>query len=470
MLFVIVVVLLVAAVWLWKFKPWIAEPPSLEPPEFARQMNELLGASEASNQNSAAVQQAIAAIKADVSDAESKAIEDADPQAVNSDDFPGNAVELVLREPPRGVAAARAFAKQLEDSHRFTVLCGVLAAGAAIEPWNPDVPVSDQLGDRITNGGERSVALWLLARMRLAAIDGQPDRSIESFEALVRLSRNRLNRLLLIDVLMGAAQAQRATEELRLEVLEHMLGEPQLARADQVLAESYPDWEKLCTYSERLLRGEGLYWLASSRTALDDSEVPNTKENRRKSYEASVKWEAELRSVLCAEPLRPNPKDPPSLDEALSEVIQPSGDLTKSIAASNSMVMNAAHGIRRMVAVVQGTRVMIAIERARLRAGVLPRTLDDIPPDLRGEPTVQFTAIRYVPQADGRYNLYAFGPDGVDNAGKINESFLGDTRAGSDILLSETRREVTERQEQMDREADPTFSAPETPPTPPPDE
>jgi len=120
------------------------------------------------------------------------------------------------------------------------------------------------------------------------------------------------------------------------------------------------------------------------------------------------------------------------------------------------------------------TLVILAVERDRLRSGVLPQSLKDIPPALlpsRVEDTWTHTPVMYrrVPEhsavAPRGYIVYTVGPDGVDQSGHIaDEAFPTlDQMPGVDWVFTASPRVSTPPGSSSPSRPDPTTIPATTP-------
>ncbi len=436
-------------------QPWVRDVTAISSQEFADEMNALTGPQAPDTSSRAArMIDALTRIHTISRDLDKEVMEREDFNIMKEgDELPSSSLMLVLEGPPRQVPQARACVARFESTGLFAELEALSQTPPLPLPWLPDTPIPQQLTDHIfASGRTRAATRALIARMRLADLDQDWDRSTRSARAALWLGTSIDLHPVLIDVLAGARLRAGVLEELRCQILEHM-PEQSLAACESMLAALSFDQPAWLARIDRVARGEGLFSNATAKETLESSPKLNTRVNRRRAHDDFELALADFRAAAALPPDQPIVSADLDVDRMVDMAQNGSESIEEAIEQSRRAVFQTARVLRAERVAVSALRALVAIERHRLRHHALPATLDALDPAAILTPPPSFQTIVYRPAPNGTFVLYAFGPDAVDNGGEPGISwFVG---IGTDAVFTlprKNREPMYEGSESKERE------------------
>ncbi len=429
-----------AGVFLFYFQPWVEDIAPLSPQQCADEMNALAGSSSADAATRASkLTETVDGIYESLKFLDSAAVTNRGRAAVEADNsFPSASLTDVLTNPPVHEALARA---TLSGVAPFVGVLDDLATGPeAPTPWSGSTPIADQLAQRIVQNTplhRTQRALW--CRMRLAGLDGNSTECVSALRTSLWLAAS-IESGLTPDAVITAALCREGTlDELRLQILERRLPEPALAACEALLAARTPDDPGWKARISSIAKGYTLILQARPDEALAHRHL-NSRINRRRLY---GRWNSVIDDFTALAQL---PPDQPTaqragLDRPLSPAPALAWSATQELDAVvddlRNMMDTLARVLRQDRVRTSAIRVLIAIERYRLRHGEFPASLSALDSGTFSHPQPPLAGIVYRPGPDASFVLYCHGPDGVDNGGKFGTAWLASD--GEDSSLTTVR-------------------------------
>lgn len=421
-------------------QPWVRDVTPLAPADFALQMNALTGPEAPdTSSRSAKLVEVVMQIKDLAHRLDEEVVESEGFNVMEDGDLlPSSAVSLVLESPPRQLEIARRCVEKFEESGTLAVLDDMATQQPLAIPWSAELPVMDQFNERMPHrGAMRAAYRVLVARMRLADLDKDWDRSFRSLRTLLWLGRSMDLHPMFIDVLTAVATRGGILEELRCQIMDHHVPEDGLAACEALLAGISFDDAGWISRIDRVARGEWLFSQATVGESLESDHL-NSRVNRRR---VSDDWEQALVAFRAAAALPADkPISGPAFDPLAMIAIAQEGtrNIEDILRQSRSTMIQVARMLRAERTTIAAMRVLIAIERERLRSTHLPPSLEALGTDAFTTPAPSFTALVYHPANSGGFMLYAFGPDGADDGGKPGVSWFA--ADGTDAVFTLPRR------------------------------
>jgi hypothetical protein len=430
-------------------KPWIEDVPELKTADFAREMNELIGAPKdapdlaafsalatklrkANHEREMKFVEAFEAAHASESDGSRP------PSAYNHPDFPTNAVMYIHEHPPRGVPAVRVHLADLEAHADLKQLQSLLAA-TPLPPraWQDEPSVMEQLTARTISGATNYVTIrQLSAASRLAQLDGNITASLDPLDCILTLSKAAEKESLLVSFMVSRSHQQRVIDAIRLMALERTLDAPALDRAEAMLASIAHDdasWKKL---THQIVAAERLFGLATMREWLEEKKL-NTKVNRRKVADATDAMHRQFIDEMLGTSTA-TAEDFDILAYISKIASEEEQSVEEILDGSRGMMLGMARTLHNSRAYLAAVRYLVAIEHFRLKHGKILATLDEIDASHFRAPHPARGTLTYRPDAaSGMYTLYIFGSDGKDNGGKGRAAMI--TSIDEDCVLTEPR-------------------------------
>lgn len=285
----------------------------------------------------------------------------------------------------------------------------------------------------------RSGARLLALESVVAAHGGQSDAAVDSIVAIFAAARSLEQEPVLVSQLVRMAMGGMARQRIQWLLSAATLDDGQLARLDAELAAS--DYQKPLRQGLLGERVTGIVGFENPETLGDEAALGRISSMGSGDEAMYLK----LMDEMIAAADKSGPERQEALDAAEMRLRQLVGSKAAVLRYPLTLLLlpalsAAGQAATRNEAERDATRVAVAIERFRLRAGRLPEKMDELVPDFLGSvPRDPFGGgpLRYRPEAT-EYLVYSVGRDGVDHGGQ------SDAPPGQpvDLVVRVRRRDV----------------------------